>query len=85
MPLNWSQLNQYHCPIPGCDSPLKENKDGTMHLCTSCPFKISEEKISQMVVLRYRKLEPPQFIKEMQEKEKKSGFINRWINMFKNL
>jgi len=71
MYMKWELLKQYKCPIPGCGEPMKESKDGSMHLCTSCPFKISEEKISQIVVLRYRKLEPPQFIKEMREKDKK--------------
>ena len=78
MPLIWSNLQKYTCPIPGCDSPLKESKDGSMHLCTSCPFKISDEKITSMVVMRHIPLEPPEFIKEMRARESKTKFFRKW-------
>lgn len=64
--MDWSQLNNYICPIPGCKSPMEEIQDRTIHKCSSCSFRISEEKLSNMVVLRHRKLEPPEFIKDMQ-------------------
>lgn len=78
MGMNWKALESYKCPIPGCGEPLKESKDGTKHLCTKCPFKISDEKITNMVVMRHIPLEPPEFIKEMRARESKTGFFSKW-------
>ena len=79
MPMQWSNLEKYICPISGCGEPLKESKDGTKHLCTSCAFKISDEKITSMVVMRHIPLEPPEFIKEMRARDSKTQFFKKWL------
>lgn len=62
--LIWKNLiNHYHCPIPDCDGQMHEIQG--VHACMKCPYRISEEKISNIMVIPNRKLEPPQFIKDM--------------------
>ena len=82
MPLNWSQLKEYKCPLPNCGGPLKEIK--YRHNCTLCNFSISDQKLSNMVVIRHRKLEPPEFIKELR-KENKESFVKKCIKLFTSL
>jgi len=76
MPLDWSNLQKYLCPL--CGSELKEKED--KHKCVDCNFSISDEKLSNMVVLRHRKLEPPEFIKELRG-ENKSVFSKLWTKL----
>ena len=67
--INWKLLKEYKCPIITCESPLREVKgitqEETYHKCTLCDFHISDKKLSDMVVIRHRKLQPPAFIEEM--------------------
>jgi hypothetical protein len=59
----------------GCGAILKEFKNDELsiwrHECTACKFRISEEKLSSMVVRKDRPLEPPEFIKELRR--------NKWL------
>lgn len=79
MPMIWSNLKEYRCPL--CSDNLKEKED--KHVCKSCKFSISDEKLSSMVVIRHRKLEPPDFIKEIR-KDNKYTFIDKIIKVFKH-
>lgn len=76
--MQWSNLEKYCCPISECGELLKESKDGTKHLCTKCHFKISDEKITNIVVMRHIPLDPPEFIKEMRARDSKTGFFKKW-------
>lgn len=68
--MNWTKLQQYQCPKTLCGAPLKEFNQPhfpgfSIHTCTVCDFQISDRKLSSMVVIRHRKLDPPKFIQEM--------------------
>lgn len=73
---NWKNLKSYLCPLPGCGSPLRQfnNPDFTqnsIHKCTNeaCDFEITDKRLSQITVIRHRKLEPPDFIQELKNQE----------------
>lgn len=70
----WKKLKEYRCPMPGCGSPLREFNhtklsEYSIHVCTICSFQISDRKLSQIAVIRHRKLEPPDFIQELRNQE----------------
>lgn len=73
---NWKMLHKYCCPLPGCGYPLRQfnNPDFTqnsIHKCTNeaCDFEITDKRLSQITVIRHRKLEPPDFIQELKNQE----------------
>lgn len=77
--LNWKRLEDYRCPKRGCGALLKEFKEETIdqsftvritHKCPKCGYKIGDERLKDIVVLKRRKLEPPEFMKQEQR--------NRW-------
>lgn len=75
----WSNLEEYKCPI--CGSNMKEDRD--KHECSSCTFTISDQKLSNMVVLRHKPLDPPDFIKEMRDQNKTTFISKLWKNLWK--
>jgi hypothetical protein len=79
MPLVWSNLKEYRCPL--CGESLKERQE--KHCCSECNFCISDQKLSNLTVIRHRKLEPPEFIKEIRSKNKESIFKKMWKTMWK--
>lgn len=73
---DWKQLKSYRCPMRGCGSPLRQfnNPDMTqncIHTCTNatCDFQITDRRLSQITVIRHRKLDPPDFIQELRNQE----------------
>lgn len=74
---NWKRLADYRCPLEGCGALLKEFRPEQgfhRHECTACDFRISNEKLESFVVRKDRKMEPPEFIKEIRRQEE----LNNW-------
>lgn len=73
--MNWNNLRDYKCPK--CEGELKEKviqatltlPSYLIHHCSTCDFKIRNAKLSTIAVQRHRKLEPPEFIKELRNQE----------------
>lgn len=74
---NWKKLKDYKCPLFGCGSPLKQFNNPNMtqnsiHKCTNalCDFEIADRRLADITRLKGRKLEPPQFIQELENQSK---------------
>ncbi len=65
MKLKWINLETLKCPMPSCESKLEEQ--GGMFNCTGCSFGISKNRLEVISIQRDKKLEPPEFIKELRK------------------
>ncbi len=67
--VNWKKLKSYLCPLPNCGASLKQID--SIHVCTNdnCDYKISDERLGEITVIRHRKLDPPDFIQELRNQE----------------
>ncbi len=66
----WSKLKEMRCPGPCCGNPLKKSigYPGMLE-CSKCDFRISKKKLEEIIVVKHRKLEPPEFIKQLRKNE----------------
>jgi hypothetical protein len=77
---NWKRLEDYKCPIKGCGAILREFTEETKdqsftllitHKCQKCAFQIGDERLKDIVVLKKRKFEPPEFMRQEER--------DRWV------
>ena len=52
--INWGRLKSYECP-KDCKNTLQVGSNG-LHNCSMCGFKISDEKLKQIITRKPKKI-----------------------------